>query len=211
MAIALVAAMAPAALAQSRQVIRGDAAGTFGWLAVTTRSSEPYHYHDWAHSLFGAGSVGWHWTDNLKSEIDFGVGTEAHSYDTTQVTTAGRVSYVSTQSQFARRTLGLSQQYQFFHNTWFHPHLAAGANLSWERRTDEIGPIYAYDDVTRTTRLVELVRTEGPRTSFTVNPFVAVGFKAYLTERTFFRNDVRVAFHNGVSETVLRLGFGVDF
>lgn len=211
MAIALVAAIAPAAVAQSRQVIRGDAAGTFGWLAVTTQSSVPQDNQDWAHSLFGAGSVGWHWTDNLKSEIDFGVGTEAHSYATTQVTTAGRVSYVTTQSQFARRTLGLSQQYQFFHNAWFHPHLAAGVNLTWERRTDEIGPIYGYDDVTRITRLVEPLRTEEPRTIFSVNPFVAVGFKAYLTERTFFRNDLRVAFHGGVNETIVRLGFGVDF
>ena len=211
MALVLVAAMAPAAFAQSRQVIRGDAAGTFGWLAVATRSSEPYHNRDWAHSLFGAGSVGWHWTDNLKSEIDFGAGTEAQSFDTTQVTTTGRISYVSTQSRFARRTIGLSQQYQFFHNAWFHPHLAAGANFTWERRTDEIGPIYAYDDVTRTTRLVELLRTEGPRTTFSVNPFVAVGFKAYLTERTFFRNDLRVAFHDGVNETVVRFGFGFDF
>src|SRR6478672_4802576 len=178
-AVAMVAAMAPAAIAQSRQVIRGDAAGTLGWLAVGTPSSEPYHNRDWAHSLFGAASAGWHWTDNLKTEIDFGAGTEAHSYDTEQVTSADRISYVTTQSRFARRTLGVSQQYQFFHNTWFHPHLAAGANFTWERRTDEIGPIFAYDEVARTTRLVELLRTDGPRTTFTVRPFVAVGYKAY--------------------------------
>lgn len=210
-ALALVAALAPAARAQSRQVIRGDAAGTFGWLAVNNGSSEPYHNQDWAHSLFGAASAGWHWTDNLKSEIDFGTGTEAHSYSTEQVTSAGRISYVPTQSRFARRTLGFSQQYQFFHNTWFHPHLAAGANFTWERRTDEIGPIYGYDNASGTTRLLELVRTVGPRTTLTVNPFVAVGFKAYLTERTFFRNDLRVAFHHGVNETLVRFGFGFDF
>ena len=206
----LIAGITPAALAQTRQVIRGDAAGTFGWLAARTGLSSSAGT-DWGNSLFGAASTGWHWTDNLKSEIDFGAGTEAHGYETQQLTSGGRISYVPVESRFARRTLGLSQQYQFFHNAWFHPHLAAGANFSWDRRTDEIGPIYAYDEVTRTTRLVELLRTDGPRTTFRIRPFVAVGYKAYLTQRAFFRNDLRVAFQGGISETTLRLGFGFDF
>jgi hypothetical protein len=210
MAIALIAGTAATALAQTRQVIRGDTAGTFGWLAARTGLSSNAGT-DWGSSLFVAASGGWHWTDNLKSEIDIGAGTEAHGYETRPVTSNGRISYVPIESRFARRTLGISQQYQFFHNTWFHPHLAAGANFSWDRRTDEIGPIYAYDEVTRTTRLVELLRTEGPRTTFTIRPFVAVGYKAYLSQRAFFRNDLRVAFHGGVNETTLRLGFGFDF
>ena len=212
--IALVAVflgIAPAAGAQSRQVIRGDAAGTIGWLAANTQSPSSYDRDDWASSLFGSGSVGWHWSDNLKTEFDFGAGTEADAYETRQITVGTRTTYVSTRSHFARRTLGLSQQYQFFHNSWFHPHVAAGVNLTWERRTDDILPIYFYDDIARTSRLLEGQRTEGPDTSFTVRPFVALGYKAYMTERMFFRNDLRIAFRGGIDETTLRLGFGFDF
>jgi hypothetical protein len=211
LAVTLLLGAARAASAQEQAVIRGDVFAAIGWLAAGAGSNSPYGGRDWAHSLFGAASAGWHWTDNIKTEIDFGGGTEAHAYSTQQVTIAGRPSYVTTQSRFARRTLGLGLQYQFFHNAWFHPHLAAGANLTWERRTDDIGPVFYFDDVSRTSRLLENERIEGPRTTFTVRPFVAAGFKAYMTPRTFFRSDLRVAFHSRLDETLLRFGFGFDF
>lgn len=211
LAATLVLGAAGTALAQEKAVIRGDVSGAIGWLAAAGGSHDPYGGRDWAHSLFGAASAGWHWTDNVKTEMDFGAGTEAHAYSTQQVTIAGRPSYVTTQSRFARRTLGLSLQYQFFHNAWFHPHLAAGGNLTWENRTDEIGPILYFDDASGTTRLIENERIQGPRTTTTVRPFVAAGFKAYMTPRTFFRSDLRVGFHSGLDEMLLRLGFGFDF
>ena len=186
-------------------------AGTVGWLSANTHPSGLYDNHDWVPSLFGAASAGWYWTDNLKTEVDVGAGTKARVFGGRQITIDGRTTYVSASSKFSRQTLGISQQYQFLHNGWFHPHLAAGANITWERRTDHIAPIYLYDPVSRTSRIAAPERTEGPRTSVTVRPFVAAGYKAYMTPRTFFRNDLRVAFRGGPDETVLRIGFGVDF
>jgi hypothetical protein len=209
---ALLAGSIDEASAQSEpQVTRGDVTATIGWLSADTHPSGPYNDNNRVNSFFGAASAGWHWTDNLKTEVDFGAGTKARMFSTEPITIDGRTTYVTTDSKFARRTLGISQQYQFFHNVWFHPHLAAGANVTWERRTDHIGPIYLYDDVARTSRVVTLEQNEQPRTSVTIRPFVAAGFKAYMTERTFFRNDFRLAFRGGPDETVLRIGFGVDF
>ncbi len=201
----------PPARAQSPQLIRGDATGTIAWVAADTQSSSSFNRDNWASSLFGAASVGWHWTDSLKTEVDFGRGTEAESHETRQVTIANRPTYVTTQSDFVRHTLGISQQYQFFHNAWFHPHVGVGVNLSWDRRVDKTQPIYLYDEVARTSRLIDAGRTEGPHTSFTARPFLAIGYKAYMTERTFFRNDFRLAFRGGIDETTLRVGFGFDF
>jgi hypothetical protein len=208
----LLAGSAGEASAQSEtQVIRGDVAGTVAWLSADARPTGPYNDNNWVSSFFSAASAGWHWTDNLKTEVDVGAGTKARVFSSEPITIDGRATYVTTDSKFSRRTLGISQQYQFFHNVWFHPHLAAGANVTWERRTDHIGPIYLYDDVARTSRVVTLPQNDVPRTSVTIRPFVAVGFKAYITERTFFRNDFRLAFRGGPDETVLRMGFGVDF
>ena len=200
------------ASAQSEtQVIRGDVTATIAWLSADAHPTGPYNGNNWVSSFFSAASAGWHWTDNLKTEVDFGAGTKARVFSSEQITIEGRATYVTTDSRFSRRTLGISQQYQFFHNVWFHPHLAAGANVTLEHRTDHIGPIYLYDDVARTSRVVTLAQNEDPRTSVTIRPFVAVGFKAYITERTFFRNDFRLAFRGGPDETALRIGFGVDF
>jgi hypothetical protein len=209
---AVLAGTASAASAQSERLLnRGDLAGTIGWLSAATHPSGPYNDNNWENSFVGAASVGWYWTENLKTEVDFGAGTKARVFSTEPIRIDGRTAYVTTDSKFARRTLGISQQYQFLHNAWFHPHLAAGVNLTWERRTDRIVPIYLYDDVTRTSRIVTLEQNADPRTSVTARPFVAAGFKAYMTPRTFFRNDFRVAFRGGPDETVLRIGFWVDF
>ncbi len=209
---AIVAGGVGEASAQSEtRLTHADLAGTIGWLSADTHPSGPYNDNNWENSFFGAASAGWYWTENLKTELDFGAGTKVRVFSSAPITIDGRPTYVATDSRFARRTLGISQQYQFFHNVWFHPHLAAGANVTWERRTDHIVPIYLYDDVTRTSRVVTLEQKEDPRTSVTIRPFVAAGFKAYITERTFFRNDFRVAFRGGPDETLLRIGFGVDF
>jgi hypothetical protein len=196
--------------AQSPRVIHGDATGTIGWLAVDTHSTGPYDRNDWVDSFFGAVSAGWHWTDNLKTEIDFGGSTDSRVFRTQPVTIAGRSTLQTIQSRFKQQTLGFSQQYQFFHNVWFHPHVAAGVNLTWTRQRDEPGQIYFYDPVTGTSRLEP--RSAGTqRTSLRANPLIAVGYKAYLSDRAFFRNDLRVAFNGGPTDTVLRLGFGFDF
>ena len=211
MAIGVLCTTAVRTSAQSPPVIHGDAATTVGWLSSNIPSQEPYDHNNWLSSLFGAASLGWHWTDNLKSEIDVGVGTETRADRSEQVVIAGRIQYLPVRGRFSRRTVGVSQQYQFFHNVWFHPHLAAGANVTWERRTAEYGPIYFYDDITRSSRLIPSERDREEERTLTVRPFVAFGFKAYMTDRVFFRNDMRVAFRGGPDETLLRLGLGVDF
>lgn len=208
----ILAGTAGQASAQSEtQVIRGDVAATIAWLAADTHPTGPYNDNNWASSFFGAASAGWHWTDNLKTEVDFGAGTKARVFSTEPITIDGRATYVTTDSRFSRRTLGISQQYQFFHNVWFHPHLGAGANFTLEHSTYHRAAVSVYDPVSRTSRLVSPERNEPSRTDFHVSPFVEAGFKAYMTPRTFFRSDLRVAFRHRVDDVVTRFGFGFDF
>jgi hypothetical protein len=212
LAAAAASACTPAATAQSLALPRGDVSATIAWLAVNTESPAPYRGDDdWNSSLFGGAGAGWHWTEHHKTEIDFGAGTESRAYYVQRTTVDGRQTYISTESTRQRRTLGISQQYQFFRNAWFHPHVAAGANISWERISDYFHPIFVYDDANRTGRLVESSRVLGPRTELRVRPFAAAGFKAYLSRRGFFRSDLRLAFRDGVDDVLLRVGFGVDF
>lgn len=105
----------------------------------------------------------------------------------------------------------MSQQWQYFRNAWFHPHIAAGAHLAWESNEYYFHPVYSYDPVTRTSATVEPPRRERGKTELRVRPFVATGFKGYITRRAFFRSDVRAGFGDGFDELLLRFGFGVDF
>jgi hypothetical protein len=210
LAAALVGGAQDVAAQAQRPLMRGDLAGTVGWLSARTTIGSPGDHTDWHSSLFGAASGGWYWTDHLKTEIDLGAGTRATAYRYRAITIDDRPNYLASETTFARRTLGISQQYQFFRNAWFHPHVAAGANLTWERTTEHFQAVLALDSPSRQRVLVP-ERTDGPHTAMAIRPFVATGFKAYTTRRSFFRTDLRVAFRGGADEALLRFGFGVDF
>jgi hypothetical protein len=171
----------------------------------------PFRHHHWDSTLFGSIGAGWHWTDHLKTEVDFGGGTEGHAFLVSPIVVNGQQLNRPIHRRFSRRNVGISQQYQFFRNAWFHPHIAVGSHLAWDRHADEIEAVFAFDPVTRSSRVVEPPRRESPETDFVVRPFVAGGFKAYMTRRAFFRSDLRVGFRKGIDETLLRIGFGVDF
>lgn len=190
---------------------RGDVSGLVGWLGSEFSTGEPRYSSRWDSSFHGALVAGWHWTDHLKTEVDFGANTLGRAFLSEQYTLHGVPLYRSIHRTFSKKAIGIGQQYQFFRNAWFHPHLAAGAHVVWERRTDEYQPYYIYDPVARINRLVDDRHLAGPETDVTVRPYVAGGFKAYLSRRAFFRNDLRVAFKKDAHEALLRFGFGMDF
>ena len=206
-AIAAVAllAVAPAARAQgtAAPVSRADASGSFGWLNADKGEIDPSRGNDWYNqSAYGGVSLGWYWTDNLKTEIEGGVSSAADFLVYTPTVIAGRQSTIYSTYTFSTSRFGIGQQYQFYRNVWFHPFVGAGLDLTWERtrRRDEI---YSAQPVH--------TETFPTRTELLVRPFATVGFKTYFTPKAFFRTDMRLAFHRGVDEALLRFGLGVDF
>jgi hypothetical protein len=199
------------ASAQSVTLSRGDISGSLGVQTVETGNDGFLSSPHFDGGFYGSAAAGWYWTEHLKTEIDFGARTKGKVWVTTPALASGPQTYYPGQKTFSRQTLALGQQYQFFHNAWFHPHLGAGVNLVWERSTLRQAAVTVYDPATRTSRTLSAERVDPPHTAFMVNPFVESGFKAYMTPRTFFRGDLRVAFRNGVNDVITRFGFGFDF
>ncbi len=195
---------------QTAPVARADAAGFLGWLNAAQPDLDDYDH--WYHrSLFAGGSAGWYWTDHLKTEIDAGITTEAQLNAAPTIVVDNRILWRFSRYRFSTRRLGVSQQFQAFRNAWFHPHAGAGIDLNWETTSRTDDPVFAYDLLTGQQRLISDARTLPPRTNLHVRPFAAFGFKGYLTERAFFRTDVRLVFDHRVREVVVRFGFGGDF
>ena len=192
--------------------MRADVSGVLGWLAVHKEVPAGYDFgDDWQHTALAGVAGGWYWTDHHKTEVELGAGTEATAYRGRRVVIDGHVTSEFVESQYSQRLLSLGQQYQFFRNAWFHPYVGAGATVNFERALDRTDPIIVYTDASRTGRVLRPEQVDGPRTDVTVAPFVATGFKAYLTPRGFFRSDLRISMRGGVENVVLRFGFGVDF
>ena len=110
-----------------------------------------------------------------------------------------------------QQSVAVGQQYQFFRNQWFHPHVGAGVDIARETTLETFQPIFIYDSATRTSTQIAPPRTVGPEHRTIVRPFAEAGFKAYMTRRAFFTGDTRIKFKGGMDEVLFRLGFGVDF
>lgn len=168
-------------------------------------------YDDWIHSPHVGGTFGWYWTDHLKTEIEGGVSAreEKYSYFSGNVGTR----FISRQSNyhFSTRRLALGQQYQFFRNALFHPYAGAGVELTWEKTEREDSTEMIYDTVSRQTIPGQLPIRYPDRTELVPRAYAATGFKAYMSEKAFFRSDLKVAFASNVEEVLVRFGFGVDF
>jgi opacity protein-like surface antigen len=212
----LIAAAAPPAQAQGAAppspIARGDVTGTLGWFNANKSDLSRERYNDWYNSsLYGGIGAGWYWTDNHKTEIDFGATTGGDIYTSYPVFVENQQTYTQSRFFFSTRKLTLSQQYQAYRNAWFHPHVAAGVDLTWEETREERSPVILYDSVTRVSRLISPPQNLGPDVDLIVRPFAAVGFKAYMSPRSFFRSDMRFTFRGGVDEVLWRFGFGMDF
>jgi hypothetical protein len=208
----LTLASAAPARAQRAPIARADLAGTAGWLAVNKEPPAVFDYgDDWQDSLFAAATAGWYWSDHIKTELEFGMGTEATAFGARQIVVDGRLTSEFVESRYTRRTLAAGQHYQFFRNAWFHPHVGAGLNVTFQEVTDHTRPVVVYNPPTGGPTVIRRELVEGPRTEVFASPFVSTGFKAYLTQRGFFRSDLKVTLRSGVDEVLLRFGFGVDF
>lgn len=193
-------------------IARADVSGMVGWFNADQSNATGESYNDWYNSSgYGGAGFGWYWTDHHKTEIDFGATSEGDIYGSRQVVVDGYPTYTSSRVFFTTKKLAVSQQYQAFRNAWFHPHVAAGVDLTWETRREEEFPTIRYDDITRGPRELRPGRTIGPDTELVVRPFIATGFKAYMTQKSFFRSDIRFTLRRGLEEVLWRAGFGIDF
>jgi opacity protein-like surface antigen len=200
---------APAATAS-----RADFHAVIGWQNLRQdRGGDTFDsFNNWTNGIFyGGAGAGWYWTEHVKTQVDFGAGTLGRSYRYRQVTINGVATGESSRVATRQQSVAVSQQYQFFRNQWFHPHLGAGLDIARETKREEFQPIFIYDQVTRTSRQVSPARTEGPSDDMIVRPFAEVGFKAYMTRRAFFTGDTRLMFRGGIDEVLFRIGFCVDF
>jgi hypothetical protein len=190
---------------------RADVHVVAGWQNLHKEQPQQ-SYNDWMNGIFYAGAgAGWYWNDHLKTQVDFGAGTKGRQYRYEQIFVDGSSGYRSSRVSVNQQSLAIGQQFQFFRNAWFHPHVGAGIDLARETTTTEFEAAFVYDNVTRVSRQIAARHTEGPESRFVARPFLETGFKAYMTRRAFFTSDARVKFRSSVDDVTFRFGFGVDF
>jgi hypothetical protein len=192
-------------------VMRGDAHVALGWQNLHDQQpGNELNSNRWLNDiLYGGAGLGWYWTDHWKTQAEFGAGTHGESYRYRQFVIDGNQAYESSRIRTQQASVSVGQQYQFFRNQWFHPHVGGGLDLARRSIVTEYQPIPVYDSALKT------YRTTPAHTGFghdvVARPFAETGFKAYMSRRAFFTSDARLLFRSGVDEVLFRFGFGFDF
>lgn len=210
MGVALAGAQEPA----RAPLNRGDVHFVIGWQNLHKEQPQQQggYSNDWLNGiLYGAAGGGWYWTDNLKTQVDFGGGTKANQYRYQYITANGQSTSTSSRLSVQQQSVAVAQHYQFFRNQWFHPHVGAGIDIARETTQETYQSVMVFDNTTHVSTQITPARTEGPEHRTIARPFVEAGFKSYMTKRAFFTGDSRVMVRHGIDEVLFRFGFGVDF
>jgi hypothetical protein len=182
------AQVAPAVVLDAPAPPRWDVSADAGWLSRDKPDVAPA-WDRWIDAPIGSIAVGRYWTPHLKSELRGAFSGTATLIEQNLTAVPGlrypiydiREHRVSTQS------LGAALSYQFFRNQWFHPHLGVGVEATREHD-----------------RLDSTV-------TWSAAPYLATGFKWYVSERGFVRSDARVSFAGrGTTQFAWTAGIGVD-
>ena len=179
---------------------RFDTGTSIGWF--TAGHSEPGNCcADWSSSLFKGVGGGYYWTDHLKSEMEIAWPgtTRAFSYSDARPVN-GIVSYTYEEHAYHGLKVSASQLYQFGQNAMFHPFAGGGVDVDRED-----------DAITRSTQAgTVLTRVNLSERELHTRPFVTTGFKAYFSERAFFRTELKVGFSQQIDQVIWKSGIGVD-
>jgi hypothetical protein len=212
-ALALLAALLTASAAAAQPVAtlpRADVQAAIGWQNLRSDDST-LSRNDWINALAVADVAGgWYWTEHWRTQIDGSLGSTARHTRLIDRSDDKRSAFQTIATDVQPATFAISQQYQFFHNAVFHPHVGAGLLVRHEHLHDDFSPVARFDPATGQTVVLEEGHT-GDRSRVDVAALADVGFKAYLSQRAFFTTDARVTIRRGVDGILFRFGFGVDF
>lgn len=191
---------------------RWDAAAQVAWLGEH-RPGSPVQWDRWFDVAAGGGLLGYYWTPHLKAEFDVATSTKGEMYSVEPLVLPGSAAafYLQRDHEFRISTASAGLIGQLFENAWFHPFVGGGIELVHEReRVETALPV----GLPRDPRALVIVPDPGTETRvrYAARPYAATGFKAYVSDHTFIRTDLRGSWSaGGLAALAWRSGIGVDF
>ena len=188
---------------------RWDAGGAFTTLTMSAAENGSSWNESDTRGEFRA-DIGRYWTTHVKTEVAVGTSTRwtyfaSEAYPLPGVPTPA-YAYIDVERQLV--SVGPAVTWQFRENTFMHPFVSGGVKLGMRREHRE-----ARSSTIRVGSLNYPVPPIDERTTtVTARPFVAAGFKSYVSRSVYVRTEVRGAFaSDGLRQLALGLGMGMDF
>lgn len=198
----------PARSLEAAEFPRWDVSGSIGFLSLKgseTKSS-------WADQELKAEyrfDLGRYWTTHLKTDVAVSTTNGWREYESVRLSGPGEPNAFA-YDDINRRltTIAPAVTWQFRENTFMHPYVSGGVKVGMldEHRVRERSGFRAG------TGTYQVEPLDERRLSVTARPFVAGGFKSYITRSVFARTEARAAFaQDGIRQLSVIAGVGVDF
>lgn len=187
---------------------RWDAGGSIGFLAIKT-SDTLTTWADWEQKAEYRFDLGRYWTTHLKTDVAVSASHPWQDYESLDVSVPG-VPRGFLYQRVDRQLFNVAPAvtWQFRENTFMHPYVSGGVRIGLlqEHR-------YNGNDTIRMGTISDTVpHVDERRTVLLARPFVAAGFKSYLSRSVFVRTEGRAGFaQDGMRQLTGIIGIGADF
>ena len=202
------------ASAEARQLAappKLEIGGTVGVISARPEEIDVPYYQDWYAQGRYAGSIGYYWTKNLKTEFEHAWSGEGSRYILDYARINGSPSPYQTEQFFQLQQSTLRVVWQFRDNQWVHPYLSAGAVMDIEHERFHVPVTYQPNPRGGAPVLVSNGSDFGDRYKVRGGVSVGGGAKIYMTRRAFFNTGANVTYSRSAGTVNLIAGFGIDF
>jgi hypothetical protein len=173
-----------------------------------------YPYNDWYTEGRYAASIGYYWTEHLKTEFEFAHTGEGSRYivDHVPVPGTGAVHTIGIEAYHRVQQAAARVVWQFGNNTWVHPYVNAGYVFDAERRRYYSPPQYYYPGDPRT-RPPIVVRPELNDRDHVYRSGISVGAgtKFYVSTNSYINAGLQWTYSRPARTLTALAGYGVEF
>ena len=187
---------------------RWDVGFGIGFLNLTNTEVKS-SWEDWHQKAEFRADAGYYWTTHLKTEVAVSTSNQWEDYETLNINVPGfppAYGYDIVTRQFISVSPAIT--WQFRENQFMHPYVSGGVRIGLlQEHLERQGQTLRSGGLSYTVAPLDERRTE-----VIARPFVAGGFKSYISRSVFARTEARLAFaQDGIRQVSVIAGIGVDF
>lgn len=172
-------------------------------------------YDNWYNEGRYAASIGYYWTEHLKTELEFAHSPQGdlHFQELSRVPGTGALHTVFGRSFHRLQQTSLRMVWQFGDNTWVHPYVNGGLVLDADRQRRHSPVTYSYPGDPRVVPPI-VVRPEmvsGPDTVYRSGVSLGFGSKFYVAPQAYINTGVQWTYARPAKTIAFYSGFGFEF
>jgi hypothetical protein len=173
-------------------------------------------YDEWYSEARYAIGLGYYWTENFKTEIEFAHTPEGSRYvqDFVNVPGTGQVYPYSFESYHRIQQTSVRAVWQFLDNSWVHPYVNGGFVFEAERHRYHVHDQFRFPTVPLGTTPPVLLRPEfrsGEVTDYRGGVTGGGGAKFYVSANAYINTGMQVTYAKPATTVSFIAGFGFDF